>query len=231
LSKYSSIFFDLDHTLWDFETNSRNTLLEAYDIFKLKEIGIADFGLFFKLYQQINDELWDEYRKGWISKEKLRDERFNRVLNKHFVNDEKLANKIGEFYIMQCPQKSNLFPHTMETLAYLDAKYSLYIITNGFEEVQEIKLKVSGLKPFFKRVITSEKAGYKKPHPTIFNYALGRANAKNAESIMIGDNIETDIKGAKAAGIDSVLFNPHKNRHNTKATYEISCLSELKQLL
>ncbi len=227
----TTIFFDLDHTLWDFETNSTETLKEIIEDFKLEEKGLISSINFIRRYQQINDQLWDEYRKGLIDRETLRNTRFHRALLEFNINDQAMANDIGEYYLRASPLKRNLFPHAIETLSYLKKKYELHIITNGFNEVQFIKLDKSGLLPFFKHVITSEAANSKKPEHKIFEYALNLSSSSVEQSLMIGDSMEQDILGAKNFGMQQVFFNPGKIKHDEKISYEIHSLDELKNIL
>lgn len=220
------IFFDLDHTLWDFAKNSEETLSEAFQIFSLSELNIQLID-FLKEYWIINDMLWNDYRHGRISKTDLRYNRFHFALQHFKVNNMKLASQIADYYVEHSPQKQNVFPNTHETLNYLKFKYKLHIITNGFEEVQYIKLEKSNLAQYFQHVITSEKAGEKKPHPKIFQYALALSNAQKQESIMVGDSLEADIKGAKQFGLYHVYFNPERNAHTEEVNLEIQDLKEL----
>ena len=230
LSKYKHIFFDLDHTLWDFAKNSKETLSEAFELFSLASLGI-NWNEFIHEYWIVNDAFWDDYRKGRVTKEELRYNRFHFTL-KHFdVDNFELATSIGDYYVKYSPHKQNVFPNTHETLNYLKSKYKLHIITNGFEEVQYIKLEKSNLAQYFEEVITSENAGVKKPDPKIFNYALELSNAEVQESLMIGDNLEADILGAKEVGIDQVFFNPDGLPNNEEVTFEIQNLKELIGIL
>jgi len=225
------IFFDLDRTLWDFEANSHQTLLELCIAYDLAEKGISDYEAFIKNYKAHNERLWDLYRVDKISQQDLRRERFQRALADYNINDTELATNIGEDYVAICPKKNKLFPHTIEVLKYLSKKYKLHIITNGFHEVQHIKLQHAGLTSYFNEIITSEQMGVKKPNPKIFNYALQKANTSAEESIMIGDDLEVDVLGAEKVGIQGVFFNPNKIKHNEDIVHEIFCLSELLALL
>ena len=224
------IFFDLDGTLWDFEKNSDETLLELCNYYKLKEKGISDFEKFINTYKIHNKKLWDLYRVDEISQKDLRRERFQRTLADYNIIDPILAEKIGEDYIFFCPRKNKLFPFSIEILDYLSKKYSLHIITNGFEKVQHIKLKYSDLDKYFDKIITSEQVGVKKPNPKIFEFALSNAKTTIEESIYIGDDLEVDIVGCQHCGIDGVYFNPKKKSHQENPAFEISCLSQLKDL-
>ena len=228
---YNHIFFDLDHTLWDFNRNSRETLEELFEIYSLKNYGIEVFEDFVTTYRQVNDLKWDEYRKGLIDKNTLRKTRFYDTLLRFEIDHPELAAEIDHEYISRSPHKTNLFPHALEVLGYLSEKYQLHIITNGFTEVQDIKLTKSGLKPFFTHKITSEIVGVNKPDPKIFAHALHLANAKRKESIMIGDNLQVDCVGARRVGIDQVYFNPDKMPHKEMVTFEIERLNQLPQIL
>ncbi len=228
---YEHIFFDLDHTLWDLETNSRETLNELFTEHELTEKGIASPEDFIKEYHHINERMWEEYRKGLIDKETLRYARFHEAFQLFGINDKPLAERFGKDYVENGPLKTNLFPHTIEVLEYLQKKYSLHIITNGFEEVQHIKMKHSGIEGYFLNTITSEAAGFKKPDIRIFEYALKTADARVENSLMIGDNLEADIIGAREAGLHQLLFNPKGESHGEEITYEIKSLKELFDLL
>ena len=229
--RYSSLFFDLDHTLWDFDTNAYHTLKELYEKYSLADRGIAPFDEFLEKYRKINHEMWGSYGKGDVTKEDLRYGRFQRALLEFGVDDESLSRAIGNDYVAISPVKTALFPFTAEVLDYLSQKYELFILTNGFEEVQHLKLSSSGINKYFRDVITSERAGYKKPDKRMFEYAIKLAGKTPGEVLMIGDALDIDIAGARQAGIDQVYFNPSKGPHTEKVTYEIGCLSELKRLL
>lgn len=221
------IFFDLDRTLWDFEINSKETLSDIFFKFELKDLGVPCVEDFINKYQIHNEELWKLYRKDNIKKEELRSRRFNLTLKDYGIYNEKLAFDIGEEYIRESPIKTKLFPFTIEVLEYLYPSYDLHIITNGFQEVQYVKLSNSNILKYFKNVVTSEEVGNKKPSPNIFNYALRVAHANINNSIMIGDDLEADIIGARSLGMDQIYFNPKKYSYNQQVTYDISCLSEL----
>ncbi|MBI9033748.1 MAG: YjjG family noncanonical pyrimidine nucleotidase, partial [Bacteroidales bacterium] len=173
----------------------------------------------------------DLYRIGNITKEFLRNQRFQLALKKFNINKPDLAEKLGDYYVEKSPYKTRLFPHTIDTLEYLKKKYQLHIITNGFEEVQYIKMKHSGLDKYFQQIVTSEQAGAKKPTKEIFEYSLNTAQAKAHESIMIGDDLAVDIIGAQNAGVDQVYFNYFNEEHHEKPTYEISSLDVLQDIL
>lgn len=229
--KYQHIFFDLDRTLWDLEKNSEQALFELYHYYRLVEYGITDFNAFIKNFNQINHSLWKMYSLGKITKEELRLQRFNKLLILYSVQHFALAKSLGEAYTQHTPNKPHLCPFAKEVLEHLYPKYALHIITNGFKEVQHIKLSKSGIAKYFQKIILSEIAGYNKPHMEIFRYAFQETNATPENSIMIGDDEDADIIGAKNAGIDQIYFNPSEKKTNSEATYQICCLNEIKNLL
>jgi len=231
MSKYRHLFFDLDRTLWDFEANSLLTLQEMYEKRKLGKRGVSGFEDFLKFYKDYNHHLWDLYKLGEIEKEFLSVERFRGSL-KHFnIEDEKLSALMAEDYITISPTKTKLFPDTIEVLQYLSAKYQLHIITNGFNEVQFVKLKNSNLAPFFSQIITSEMVGVQKPNPRVFEFALLKAVAAKVDSIMIGDDQKVDIIGAENFGIDQIFVDYHYEKMESNPTYKVHHLKDLLQLL
>ena len=233
--KYKHLFFDLDHTLWDFEANSRQTLEELFHLMQLESKGINDFDLFHKNYLVHNDKLWDRYRNGFIKVDELRWKRMWLALLDFKIADEKLAREMGVVFLDLLPTRKILFPYTMEILDYLTGKnYRLHLITNGFEKTQHSKLKHSGLARYFNEVITSEASNSLKPHKEIFDFAFQKTGALHKESIMIGDTIEVDILGAINAGIDQVHVN-HLTKEpvlvNEKLpTYTVYSLKELERI-
>jgi len=229
---YKDLFFDLDHTLWDFEMNSKETLWDLHQRFALAEKGILDFDGFFDKYSIHNHRLWDRYTKGFIKQEELRWKRIYLSLLDYKIADEKLSKEISHDYLEILPNKTNLFPYTIEILSYLKNKgYQMHLITNGFESVQFKKIDNSHLTPFFKEVITSEASNSLKPNKEIFEYALQKANATLAESIMIGDNESADIQGAINIGMDSIFVNHINANPTVPATYTITHLQELENIL
>ncbi|MFN8286893.1 MAG: YjjG family noncanonical pyrimidine nucleotidase [Chitinophagales bacterium] len=231
MSKYKHIFFDLDHTLWDFETNSVGALKQIFAEEKLLERGVESFEKFHYKYKPINDRYWARYHNGLVNKEAVRMHRFRDTLKEFGVEDLALANRMAESYVSLSPRMTALFPDAVEVLQYLQTKYKMHLITNGFAEVQWIKVEHSGLKPFFEHIIISEEVGTQKPSKEIFEIAIARACTNADECIMIGDNFNTDIVGAKNAGIDQVFFNPHKDRVREPVTYVVNSLMELKEFL
>ncbi|WP_298285676.1 YjjG family noncanonical pyrimidine nucleotidase [uncultured Lutibacter sp.] len=221
------IFFDLDHTLWDFETNSD---IAFETIFKKHEVNVS-LNKFLNYYRGINENYWKLYREEKITKEELRYGRLKQAFTKikHEVKDD-LINMLAVDYIEVLPNNNQLFEGAYEILDHLKPNYKLHIITNGFNEVQSKKLENSGLQGYFDKIITSEDAGVKKPNPIIFKYALEQAKACSTESIMIGDNWEADVMGAINTGIDAIYFNYHKKSvaENIKS---VNNLLEIKQYL
>jgi len=231
MSKYKHVFFDLDHTLWDFETNSKQALRQIFEEQKLGERGVPSYDKFHSVYLPINDRYWARYHNQIVSKEKLRLGRFLDTLREFSIDDTDLAETMAQSYIDISPKMTALFTDAIEVLQYLQEKYTLHLITNGFAEVQWIKIENSGLKPFFEHIIISEEVGTQKPDKAIFEIAMNKANTNSAESVMIGDNYNTDIVGARNAGMDQIFFNPKKNRKREPVTFEITTLIELKKIL
>jgi putative hydrolase of the HAD superfamily len=231
MPKYKHVFFDLDRTLWDFDTNSKLALAEMYIEFKLKERGMESSDEFIAVYQEINEGLWDLYRKGLLNKRKLRALRFSKTLEHFGLTDEYLGEQLGTAYIEISPYKTAVLPNCMEILDYLAGRYEMHIITNGFEEVQNIKLDKSGLTKYFSKIITSEQAGARKPDPRVFDYAFGLTSGKVSDSLMIGDDLRTDIQGARNIEMDHVYFNPNRVDHSEDLFHEIEDLLELKNFL
>ncbi|QIX62198.1 noncanonical pyrimidine nucleotidase, YjjG family [Hymenobacter sp. BT18] len=229
--KYRHLFFDLDHTLWDFETNADETLRHLFTQHDLQRHGIA-VEKFIQVYSDINHGLWRLYQSNKITQQQLRVTRFPRTFVQLGLREEDSPAGISEQFTDILPLKSAVFPYTYEVLDYLQAKgYQLHLITNGFRDIQHIKLNSSRLTNYFQEIVTSECCGHLKPDARIFQHALERTGATASESLMIGDNLECDVLGAHNAGLDQVYFNPEKRRHFNQITYEISCLSELKEIL
>ena len=230
--KYKHLFFDLDHTLWDFDTNARETLDELYAFFELQEKIKSPFDDFYKTYIHHNTILWDRYHKGLISTEDLKWKRMSRTLLDFKIGDEVLAKEMSAKFLEILPTKKILFDHATEVLDYLiNKKYTLHLLTNGFEKTQWSKLHNSGLAKYFTEVITSELSNCMKPSKEIFDYAISRCSALLHESIMIGDNPDADIQGAINAGMDSIFVNHINTEISLKPTYTIYSLKELEDIL
>jgi len=228
MKKYKHLIFDLDHTLWDFDRNSSIALEEIYSELGLFERGVIEFSTFLTKYKQVNEKCWADYRDGKLEKEMLRTIRFNKTLQEFGIADDALIETMSDLYLSKSPRKPHLIEGADEALKYLKEKYFLHILTNGFVEIQEIKMNSSGLSQYFTHVIASEHAGAKKPHPQAFNYTLSQISASIDECIMIGDNPEADIKGAVNIGMDTIYFNRDGNyTKEVESTYQITQLKEL----
>ncbi len=226
--KYQHLFFDLDHTIWDFDANARLTLSELYQSGELASRGVHDFELFHKSYIVHNNRLWEKYRNGQLKVDELRWKRMALALLDFKIADEQLARKLGDIFLDMLPSRTLLFPYAIEMLEYLTAKgYDLHLITNGFEKTQHSKLKNSGISKYFKEVITSEGSQSIKPKKEIFEYAFRYTNSSPEKSIMIGDSVEADIQGAINAGIDQVHVNHINEVITIKPTYTVYSLKEL----
>jgi len=229
--KYQHLFFDLDHTLWDFEANARETLLELHESLQLEVRGIDDFDLFHKNYLAHNERLWDRYRNGLIKQDELRLKRMSLSLLDFKIADESLSMEMSIRFLDLLPTRTILFPYTKEILIYLKEKgYKLHLITNGFEKTQYSKLYHSGLNIFFNEIITSEASNSLKPNKEIFEFAFRKTGALPTNSIMIGDSIEVDIQGAINAGIDQVFVNYQHIVADIKPTYTVNSLKELEEI-
>jgi putative hydrolase of the HAD superfamily len=230
MSEQKHLFFDLDRTLWDFEKNSQQALRILYNNLDLdREIG--NFYTFLHTYKRINSDLWVKYGKGKITKEELRNIRFEQCLAKFDINDSSLHQKLSDGYIQISPDQQHIFPFAHETLKDLKNEgFRLHIITNGFKEVQYRKLTNCNFLPYFDVIVCSEEVGKTKPAPEVFHHAMRLANASPSKSVMIGDDLQVDVIGASNAGMHAVFFDPEKKARKKKENH-IHCLSELPELL
>ncbi len=228
--QYKHIFFDLDRTLWDFLKNSSEVLKDILKEFSLGE-RIHDNEEFIKKYNFYNDHLWDRFREGKIRKHMLRQERFRLLLKDYDLHDIDLVGQINRYYLNNSPVKPMLIKNAKELLDYLHGRYKMYIISNGFYDVQLTKLISSGISRYFLKVFTSDRIGYAKPNARIFEYVIQSENVKKNECLMVGDNFVNDIQGAKNVKIDQAYFNPGENKTAIDATYVITDLLELKKFL
>ena len=228
---YKHLFFDLDHTIWDFDKNAEETLNELYHTYKLRDLGLHSPDRFIEVYTHNNHQLWTEYHVGKITKQKLRETRFSKTFIDLGLSPNLIPQQFEDDYVNICPTKTNLFPKAHETLSYLKERYSLHLISNGFKESTELKVSNNGLNHYFENVVISEVVGFNKPDKAIFNHALTLANAGISESIMIGDSLEADIRGAQDYGMKAIYFNPERKEIPEDVDQEIACLSELMTLL
>ena len=225
------IFFDLDHTIWDFDRNAEETLHELYNIYSLKDLGVSCPHTFIEIYTRNNHQLWAEYHLGKISKEHLRKTRFSTTFLELGLSVESIPAAFEDDYVRICPTKTNLFPQAHETLSYLQQKYKLHLISNGFKESTELKIAVTDLAKYFENIVISEVIGINKPDKAIFEFALNAAKAQKEESIMIGDSIEADIRGALSFGMDAIYFNPANKEVPSDVKKQITRREELKDIL
>ncbi len=228
---YQHIFFDLDHTIWDFDKNAEETLHELFLKHKLQDLGLAAPDVFIETYTRNNHRLWAEYHSGKISKEVLREARFKHTFLELGLDETKIPAGFEDDYVQLCPTKTNLFPQAHQTLQYLQSNYKLYVISNGFKESTEMKIRLCNLQQYFEHVFISEVIGINKPDPAIFKHALEFAGAQKPESLMIGDSLEADVYGALNFGIDAIYFNPNKTEKPANVPVQIHQLNELTLLL
>ena len=228
---YRHLIFDLDHTLWDFKRSATETLRELYTTYALATLGDFSPQQFCDTFEEVNYHLWGLYNRGEYDQHRLRSERFGMILTRLGIDADRVPEGLAEEYLRVCPTKPHVMPHAVATLDYLQAHYQLHILTNGFAEVQAIKLKSAGLTDYFTEVVASDTTGHKKPHQPIFDYILSQLKADRRRCLMIGDSLKAYILGAKNAGIDQVYYNPDRVAHDEEITHEIACLSELRHIL
>ena len=231
MSKYKHIFFDLDNTLWDFDKSSMLAFEKVFEQFDLINYGIPSAKEFHKTYFVYNNQLWEQYRQGKIDKEFLKNERFRLPLEDYGIYDECLAHELGESYTDYAARLVALVPNTIEILTYLKEKnYKIHLITNGFLEVQSIKMQASGLDKYIDKTFVSEVVGYKKPDHRIFYHAMKEVGGTTENCVMIGDDLSVDILPAKEIGMPHIYFNRKQTPHNEILDYEIKDLIEIKDL-
>ncbi|MFD2519334.1 YjjG family noncanonical pyrimidine nucleotidase [Emticicia soli] len=229
---YKHLFFDLDHTLWDFEKNSSESLAELYHSFELNSLNISELSAFQQEFSVVNRRYWSMLESNQITHEQLRRRRFrDTLINLGVDTDEAFGLKLNEAFLELLPQKSHLIDGAIEILDFLAPNYELHIISNGWQDVQARKIKSSKIEHYFGEVITNERAEARKPNKKIFDYALQVTKAQLSESIMIGDNYDADIMGAINANMDVVFYNPDNFEATQKPTFDIKQLIELKEIL
>jgi len=231
MRRYQDLFFDLDHTLWDFERNSQIALRQVFTDYDLNQrlgIAVEDF---LKKYQLENDRLWQLYREGSITKSHLRVERFRRVLRQYDQGPVDMAPALDAHYMRLAPQLPHLVSGASELLKRLAPHYRMHIITNGFNDATHTKLTASAIRPYFEQILSSDTVGVHKPQAGIFIEAMRRAGARRASSLMIGDNLQADVLGAQKVGMATAFYNPGKIPHQVNVTWEGSRLSDLTDFL
>ncbi|MEO9872851.1 YjjG family noncanonical pyrimidine nucleotidase [Ekhidna sp.] len=221
------IFFDLDHTLWDYDRSAQETLSEIFIQLELSKSGLTKKKLFNKFYE-VNDKLWGKYNDGLIDREYIKNERFNEIFSSIGI-DAQHSKDASAYFMKNCSSKSYLMPDALTALNYLTGKYELHIITNGFLDAQNRKLSSSGIAKYFNIMVTSECADSRKPSPEIFEYSLSKAGSSKTNSVMIGDNPRTDIHGAQEFGIKTVFYDP-SGRKKSLADYTIQSHMELLKI-
>ncbi len=220
------IFFDLDDTLWDYESNSAKVLRELFNEQQLESKLKVDFESFLPVYRKVNKEMWLQYSHGQINKQQLRDERFSKTFIHFSFSDPGLNAALTREFLHRTPQETCLKEGCHEVLNYLKSKYSLHIITNGFNDVQSIKIEGGNLRNYFQNIIVSEDHALNKPDPKIFRLAERLANALPEECVMVGDTYESDIVGAINAGWEALYYTKHPS-----PTYEGKVITGLRDLL
>lgn len=231
MKHYRNLFIDLDDTIWDFTGNSRIVYRTLYDKFNYNRF-FDSFDTYISIFEKKNEELWAEYGKGNITKDELNERRFAYPLQTAGIEDKAMTDEFMRESLAMMPTMSGVVEGAIDALEYLKPKYNLYILSNGFRELQFNKMKSAGVYDYFSKVILSEDIKVHKPNVEIFHFALSATQSEFGNSIMIGDNIETDIRGAKDAGIDQIYFNRWNNTSLPfQPTYTISRLEELKNVL
>ena len=228
---YTHLFFDLDHTLWDFDKNSEITLCELFGAYRLSDekINLTDF---LAQYAVINKQYWHNYESGKITKEALRIGRFTALFALYGIDDEAFITEFGERYLDISPRQPHLYKNTYEALEYLKQKgYSMHIISNGLQEAQATKLEASKIAHFFDTMTLPEEAGATKPSKQIYDFALEKAGAKAEKSIYLGDDPFADIEGSIKAGWHQVFYNRKGLKHDLKPKHEITDWSEIYGIL
>ena len=228
---YKSIFFDLDDTLWDTYHNNKECLEEIFTEYQFDR-HYESFETFFQLYMPYNLMLWGKYHKHEIDRQTLILERFLNVLRPMGINDQAYVLKLNRDFLQRTAKKTRLIQGTMELLEHLKPFYRLFILSNGFREIQALKMQNSGIISYFEKIILSEDANIQKPHKEIFDFALRNTNSRRRESIMIGDSLEVDMEGAWHANIDQLWFNPDNLPYQKIIpTYQVNALIGIKAIL
>lgn len=231
---YKTLFIDLDNTLYDFSGNSREAYIAVYNLLDYDR-WFRSFEHYYEIYEEYNLRLWALYAEGKITKEHLNAERYSHPLRVVGAPDpEAIGAQFWDEAMKRLPLGSRLMPHAKEILTYLRPKYKMYILSNGFTELQSRKMQSAGIAHYFDGMILSEDIGVNKPNPAIFIHALQVAGSTAEESLMIGDNYEVDIEGAQRVGIDQVFYNISKkdlNPEHPQPTFTVTSLLELKEIL
>ena len=231
MQRYKNLFIDLDDTIYDFSAASREAFMETYELLHYDRF-FDSFDHYYSIYEPYNLELWHIYGKGKISKEELNIRRYSYPLEVVGVHDQELADTFCREALGRIPTKDKLIDGAIELLEYLRPKYNMYILSNGFKELQSHKMRTAGIDKYFDALILSEDIGVNKPNRELYEYALQKTGSKREESIMIGDMFETDIVGAANIGMEQIYFNPkRKESHTFAPTYMVDELLQIKDIL
>ncbi len=230
MKSYHCVLFDLDDTLWDHYANAKETLTDLFARFHLAEYDVT-LSFFLETFRRVNLDLWDRYDRGLIDQSVIRYDRFALVFDACGIDDRSRVPEFSANFLRELPLKKNLLPQALEVLEYLKPRYTMSIVTNGFEEVQSKKIQSAGIGHYFAHVITSQRAGNKKPSAEIFQFALRHSGHTAGDAVMIGDNLLTDIAGAQAAGLDAIHYNPLGTSQASNLVREIRQLNELLHIL
>lgn len=224
------LIFDLDDTIWDYQENSKEALQELCEVYNLLDRGVETQD-FLTVFREVNNDLWDKFDKGEITRDIIREQRFPTVFKKLSLNLNGVAMDMQDSFMQICSAKPKLVNGVKEVLDKFRSKYSYHILSNGFDEIQFIKIEAAGISAYFDKVITSGRAGFRKPQPEIFDFILNEIGATKNECIMIGDNPLSDIEGAHRYGMDQVYYNVHKKECAVDPTYTINKFDELLEIL
>ena len=231
MQQYKNLFIDLDDTLYDFSAASQESFRETYDLLHYDRF-FKSFEHFYSLYEPYNLRLWHIYGEGKITKEELNKRRYSYPLEVVGIHDQELADTFCREALGRIPTKNKLIKGAIELLEYLRPRYNLYILSNGFKELQSRKMRTAGIDKYFDALILSEDIGVNKPNRELYEYALQKTSSKVEESIMIGDMFETDIVGAENIGMKQIYFNPKKKDNiSFTPTYMVTDLLQIKEIL
>lgn len=225
------IFFDLDHTLWDYNSNCKDALFQMVKTHGLEQLGVTDVAFFYQTFNTINERLWDLYDSRQISQVELRVRRFKEVFESMNLPNIQNFEHWNDIYLEISPNLPHLIDGAVEILEYLAPKYHLHIITNGFDEIQNKKLVAGQILHYFKEIITSQSSGYRKPENGIFKYAFEKTNATPKNAVMIGDNPNTDILGAHKLDMFYIFYNPTEQTFNLNENWQVKHLEQIKTFL
>jgi len=224
------LIFDLDDTIWDFQKNSKETLLGLHQDYKLEDKGVSK-QTFLQTFKEVNGRLWDQFDEGLITRDVIREKRFHSVLDKLAINHNGEAIQMQDEFMQKCSTSPFLVEGALQVLQRFQSTHTFHILSNGFDEIQFVKLESSGVMHYFDKIITSGRAGFRKPQPEIFEFALHEIGVSKEECIMIGDNPVADIEGAYHFGMDQVYYNTHEKECAITPTFTIQNLNELLSIL